>query len=167
MPITLHSWSFGNSWKSYVRILISVTLSSGSRHHTVSWNVTLKVEQLYWMKAFWKKQIQLTSSTSSFLHVEPPQFLENRKWKNQIRVYWDCLLTQCLLQLTLVGMLEDEEVVSGWVCGNPVGKLLGLCRFGVNQLNGLFLYIQPLRRNTHKQALFTGQVMQSPFHWQH
>lgn len=70
------------------------------------------------------------------------------------------LLTQCLLQLTLVGMFEDEEVVSGGICGNPVGKLLGLCRFGVNQLNGLFLHIQPLRHNMHKQALFRSSHAQ-------
>ena len=54
------------------------------------------------------------------------------------------VLTQGLLELALVGMFEDEEVVSGRIFGNPTGKLLRLCRFGVNQLNGLFLYIQPL-----------------------
>lgn len=60
-------------------------------------------------------------------------------------------LTQRLLPLALVGMFEDEEVVSGRIGGNPVGKLVGLCRFGVNQLNGLFLYIQPLQ---HTQTSF-------------
>lgn len=49
-----------------------------------------------------------------------------------------------------MGVFEDEEVVSGRVCGNPVGKLLRLRGLGVNQLDGLFLYIQPLQHNTRQ-----------------
>ena len=55
-------------------------------------------------------------------------------------------VTQGLLELVLVGVFEDEEMVSGGVGGNPVGKLSGLCGVGVYQLNRLPLYIQPLER---------------------
>lgn len=62
-----------------------------------------------------------------------------------------------------MGVFEDEEVVSGWICGNPVGKLAGLCMFGVNKLNGLFLYIQPLWHKIHEQAFVIAQVTHNNF----
>lgn len=61
-----------------------------------------------------------------------------------VTLQWAAVLTQCLLQLALVGMFEDEEVISGRIFGNPTGKFLRLCRFGVNQLNGLSVYVQLL-----------------------
>lgn len=61
------------------------------------------------------------------------------------------LLTQSFLLLALMGMFEDEKVVSRWICGNPVGKFVDFCRFSVNQLDGLSVYIQPLQHNIRKQ----------------
>lgn len=51
-----------------------------------------------------------------------------------------------------MGMFEDEEVVPRRIFGNPEGKLVGLCWFGVNQLNSLLLHIQPLWRHRNKQT---------------
>lgn len=64
----------------------------------------------------------------------------------------DTVLTQSLLLLALMGMFEDEEVVPRRIFGNPEGKLVGLCWFGVNQLNSLLLHIQPLWRHRNKQT---------------
>lgn len=68
-------------------------------------------------------------------------------------------LTQCLLRLTLVGVFEDEEVVSGGISGDPVLKLLSLCGFGVHQLNGLFLDVQPLQHKSHTVNFTNKQVV--------
>lgn len=65
----------------------------------------------------------------------------------------ECILTQRLMQLVLMGMLEDKEVISWGVCGDPEGKLVGFCGFSVNQLDCLSFYIQPLEHNISKQTL--------------
>lgn len=61
-------------------------------------------------------------------------------------------ITESLIPLALVGMFEDKEVVSWGICGNPEGKLVDFCWFGVNQLDGLFLNIQPLQHTTRQHA---------------
>lgn len=71
-------------------------------------------------------------------------------------------LTQCLLRLTLVGVFEDEEVVSGGISGDPVLKLLSLCGFGVHQLNGLFLYVQPLQHKSHTDNFTNKLILNLP-----
>ena len=65
-------------------------------------------------------------------------------------------VTQGLLKLVLVGVFEDEEMVSGGVGGNPVGKLSGLRWVGVDQLDRLPLYIQPLQ---HIQPVTTSHAI--------
>lgn len=58
-------------------------------------------------------------------------------------------------------MFEDKEVISRSICRNPEGKLVSFCRFGVNQFNGLFIYIQPLQHNTHIQRT----ELENPAQW--
>lgn len=70
--------------------------------------------------------------------------------------------TQRLLPLPLVGMFEDEEVVSGAIRGDPVGELMGLRRLGVNKLNGLFLYVQPLQGHVQKTCAAQGSGQARP-----
>ena len=43
-----------------------------------------------------------------------------------------------------MGVLVEEEVVSGGVCGNPAGQVPCFCWVGMDQLNCLFHYVQTL-----------------------
>lgn len=46
-----------------------------------------------------------------------------------------------------MGVFVKEEVVSGSVFGNSAGQFSGFRRVGVDQLDDLLLYIQPLKHN--------------------
>lgn len=102
------------------------------------------------------ENLNINKSLQFLYDSQPPGVL--KLFSKILAPQWERTLTQCLLRLTLVGVFEDEEVVSGGISGDPVLELLGLCGFGVHQLNGLFLYIQPLQRKSHPQN-FTSKLL--------
>lgn len=66
--------------------------------------------------------------------------------------YGDQWLTDRFQVVSFVGVFVKEEVVSGSVFGNSAGQISGFCRIGVDQLDCLLFYIQPLKHNSNAQC---------------
>lgn len=55
--------------------------------------------------------------------------------------------------VSFVGVFIQEEMISGSVFWNAAGQVTCFCRVGVDQLDRLLLYVQPLESNIAGRAL--------------